>query len=113
MAFFVTAFGPLLMIAACIAMGRFRPAPTQGHLLDFRPVLRNRSAFAYSLAYCVHTLEMNALRGWEAGELFASDERWDPDALLQELVARFPDGASPPGMLECMRRAGGRSLQDS
>ena len=32
-------------------------------LFDFRPVLRNRSAFAYSLAYCVHTLEMNALRG--------------------------------------------------
>src|SRR3954453_2973387 len=56
---------------------------------------------------------VNALRGWEAGELFASDERWDPDALLQELVARFPDGASPPGMLEGMRRAGGRSLQDS
>src|SRR3954471_2435906 len=56
---------------------------------------------------------VNALRGWEAGELFAGDERWDPDALLQELVARFPDGASPPGMLEGMRRAGGRSLQDS
>jgi predicted MFS family arabinose efflux permease len=33
-------------------------------LFDFRPVLRNRSAFAYSLAYCAHTLEMNALRGW-------------------------------------------------
>jgi predicted MFS family arabinose efflux permease len=33
-------------------------------LFDFRPVLRNRSALAYSLAYCVHTLEMNALRGW-------------------------------------------------
>ena len=33
-------------------------------LFDFRPVFRNRSAMAYSLAYCVHTLEMNALRGW-------------------------------------------------
>src|SRR5258708_8078012 len=47
--------------------GRAPPAPTvnQPHaLFDFRPVLRNRSAFAYSLAYCVHTLEMNALRGW-------------------------------------------------
>jgi predicted MFS family arabinose efflux permease len=31
---------------------------------DFRPVLRNRSAMAYALAYCIHTLEMNALRGW-------------------------------------------------
>ncbi len=33
-------------------------------LLDFRPILRNRSALAYSVAYCVHTWEMSALRGW-------------------------------------------------
>ena len=33
-------------------------------LLDFRPVLRNRSALAYSLAYCVHTWEMSVLRAW-------------------------------------------------
>jgi predicted MFS family arabinose efflux permease len=33
-------------------------------LFDFRPVLRNRSAMAYALVYCIHTLEMNALRGW-------------------------------------------------
>ncbi len=41
-----------------------KPAGQPQALFDFRPVLRNRSAFAYSLAYCVHTLEMNALRGW-------------------------------------------------
>jgi len=35
-----------------------------GALLDFRPVLRNRSALAYSIAYCVHTWEMSALRAW-------------------------------------------------
>jgi predicted MFS family arabinose efflux permease len=35
-----------------------------GALFDFRPVLKNRSAMAYSIAYCVHTLEMNGLRGW-------------------------------------------------
>jgi predicted MFS family arabinose efflux permease len=39
------------------------PGP-RGALLDFRPVLRNRSAMAYSVAYCVHTWEMSALRGW-------------------------------------------------
>ncbi len=43
---------------------RHKPAGGAPALFDFRPVLRNRSAFAYSLAYCVHTLEMNALRGW-------------------------------------------------
>jgi MFS family permease len=35
-----------------------------GRLFDFRPVFRNRSAMAYALAYCLHTWEMNALRGW-------------------------------------------------
>jgi len=44
-----------------------QPAPrtkAQGALFDFRPVVRNTSAFAYSVVYCVHTLEMSALRGW-------------------------------------------------
>jgi predicted MFS family arabinose efflux permease len=31
---------------------------------DFRPVIANRSSLAYAIAYCAHTLEMNALRGW-------------------------------------------------
>jgi predicted MFS family arabinose efflux permease len=47
--------------------GRTSPLParkTDHALYDFRPVLRNRSAMAYAIAYCVHTLEMNALRGW-------------------------------------------------
>jgi len=33
-------------------------------LYDFRPVFRNSSAMAYAIAYCIHTLEMSALRGW-------------------------------------------------
>jgi MFS family permease len=43
------------------------PAPrtkAQGALFDLRPVVRNTTAFAYSVVYCVHTLEMSALRGW-------------------------------------------------
>ncbi len=43
------------------------PAPDGGGqraLLDFRPVLRNRSALAYSLGYMAHTWEMNTLRAW-------------------------------------------------
>jgi len=39
-------------------------AGTDGALFDFRPVLRNRSAMAYAVAYGVHTFEMSALRGW-------------------------------------------------
>ena len=55
---------------------------------------------------------VNMLRGWEAGELFASDERWDPDELLQELRDRLPDGAAPPGMLASMHEAGGQSMRE-
>lgn len=43
-----------------------RPASSKpdGAVFDFRPVLRNRSAMAYAIAYCIHTFEMSALRGW-------------------------------------------------
>ena len=54
---------------------------------------------------------VNALSGWEAGELFASESGWDPDALLDELLERFPDGAAPTGMLASMQQAGGQSMR--
>jgi predicted MFS family arabinose efflux permease len=53
----------LLMMSAPRQRVHRRPADGGG-LFDFRPVFRNRSAMAYAQAYCVHTLEMNALRGW-------------------------------------------------
>jgi NAD(P)-dependent dehydrogenase (short-subunit alcohol dehydrogenase family) len=56
---------------------------------------------------------VNALRGWSANELFNAPDGWEPDALLAELLARFPEGAAPPGMLAGMQSAGGRSLQAS
>jgi len=40
------------------------PGRNAGGLYDFRPVLRNGSAMAYAIVYCIHTLEMSALRGW-------------------------------------------------
>jgi NAD(P)-dependent dehydrogenase (short-subunit alcohol dehydrogenase family) len=54
---------------------------------------------------------VNALQGWTAGELFETEGRWDADALLQQIVERFPDGTSPPGMVAGMQAAGGRSLR--
>jgi predicted MFS family arabinose efflux permease len=62
--FFVTALGPLVMIAVCFAMAPFRPAPAQGHLLDFRPVLRNRVAMGYVLGYGAHCFELYGMRTW-------------------------------------------------
>lgn len=63
-AFFVTALGPLVMIAVCFAMAPFRPAPARGHLLDFRPVLRNRAAMGYVLGYGAHCFELYGMRTW-------------------------------------------------
>ena len=56
----------LLLVAILVpaqARKAAKPADGQG-LYDFRPIFRNRSAMAYALAYCIHTLEMSALRGW-------------------------------------------------
>ncbi len=65
------AVGGVGAVLAWLLMALFlparRPIPSttpKTALLDFRPVLRNRSAMAYSIGYCVHTLEMSALRSW-------------------------------------------------
>jgi NAD(P)-dependent dehydrogenase (short-subunit alcohol dehydrogenase family) len=54
---------------------------------------------------------VNVLRGWEAGELFSSEGRWDADDLLGALRDRFPEGAAPAGMLASMQQAGGQSMR--
>ncbi len=68
--------GAFMAAAGCAATGwliallfapwqpKREPAADPPKLFDFGPVLRNRPAMAYSVAYCVHTWEMNALRGW-------------------------------------------------
>jgi NAD(P)-dependent dehydrogenase (short-subunit alcohol dehydrogenase family) len=54
---------------------------------------------------------VSVLRPWDAGELFAHDDRWDADDLLGELRVRFPDGLAPEGMVAMMAKAGGQSLR--
>ena len=61
--------------------------------------------------FFVYGGSVNMLRGWEAGELFASESSWEPDALLGELLDRLPEGAAPAGMLEAMQGAGGQSMR--
>jgi NAD(P)-dependent dehydrogenase (short-subunit alcohol dehydrogenase family) len=53
---------------------------------------------------------INVLEGWSAGEFFTRDERWNPAELLEALLARFPNGASPTGMIAGIEAAGGGSL---
>jgi NAD(P)-dependent dehydrogenase (short-subunit alcohol dehydrogenase family) len=54
---------------------------------------------------------VNVLRPWDAGELFAAEGRWNADELLTQLRERFPDGASPDGMIAMMQKAGGQSMR--
>lgn len=55
-----------LIIVAAVPRAASKPQAVPGApaLFDFRPMLKNRSAMAYALAYGLHTLEMAALRGW-------------------------------------------------
>ena len=67
-AFAVVALGtPIAMILAGWAMTARRGvshAKPEVHLLDFRPVFRNREAMAYIAAYTAHNFELFGFRGW-------------------------------------------------
>jgi predicted MFS family arabinose efflux permease len=74
-----------LIVALAVPGGAPPPHPVKRDqaLFDFRPVLRNRSAMAYAIGYCIHTLEMNALRGWGVAFLgFVAASTGAADALL-------------------------------
>ncbi len=49
--------------ALAVRPAAVHPAP-ESHLLDFRPVFRNRAAMAYILAYAAHNWELFGFRGW-------------------------------------------------
>ncbi len=96
-----------------------KPALAQsgGHgLYDFRPVFRNRSSMAYAIAYCVHTLEMSALRGWGVAFLvFVAASTGDPSispALIATGLGLIGTAASVAGN-EAAIRLGRRRLVQS
>jgi predicted MFS family arabinose efflux permease len=73
----------LAWLLVALAVPRTPPRPKSDKkevLFDFRPVLRNRSAMAYAIAYGIHTLEMNALRGWGVAFLGFVAARTDTSA---------------------------------
>jgi MFS family permease len=73
-----------------------KPAP----FIDFGPVLRNRAAMAYAAAYCVHTWEMNTLRGWAVAFLAyvaaspAAGQAWLSPAAITTAMALTGTAAS-------------------
>lgn len=64
--FTLTGLGPLVMVAAAARMRPVPPPPRPpgARLLDFRPVLRNRTAMGYILGYAAHCFELYGMRTW-------------------------------------------------
>jgi len=62
--FGITGLGPLFMAFVAWRMKPVLPIPKKGHLLDVRPVLRNRPAMAYILSYGAHCFELYGFRTW-------------------------------------------------
>jgi NAD(P)-dependent dehydrogenase (short-subunit alcohol dehydrogenase family) len=50
---------------------------------------------------------VNMLQSWAPGELFAREDGWEAEELLDAVVARLPDGARPAGLVEMLEQVGG------
>ena len=76
-AFAMTAVGSVIAFLIILTvLPRTRPEAVSHdtHLLDFRPVLRNRQAMSYILGYAGHNWELFAFRSWIVAFLvFAAD----------------------------------------
>lgn len=91
-AFGLGALGPLIAAAITLILLSSRRPDTEHrpdtHLLDFRPVLRNRQAMAFTLGYTGHTWELFALRAWIVAFLvFAGAKEAGSGLLSATLIA--------------------------
>lgn len=68
-----------LLIVALLVAPRGRPAAPPTPLLDFRPVLANRRALGYSLAYAAHMWELFGFRAWIVAFLVFAQTRSGAD----------------------------------
>ena len=58
------AFAAFVLVAAFVRALAPARKPQEEHLFDFRPVLRNRPALAYTLGYAAHIWELFGFRAW-------------------------------------------------
>ena len=83
-AFYLTALGPLTMVAVALPLRKVTPPPPSGHWLDIRPVLRNRPTLGYILGYGAHCFELFGFRTWIVAfwsfvvQRHSSATWWDP-----------------------------------
>jgi MFS family permease len=90
MAFIVTGLAPLVMVGVCLAMAPAWPEPRETQrLLDFRPVLRNRTAMGYILGYGVHCFELYGFRTWIVAFWTYVEARRASGAILDPVSVSF------------------------
>ena len=63
-AFIVTGMGPAAMALVALMLRPVAPPARTGALLDFRPVMRNRTALGYVMGYGAHCFELYGFRTW-------------------------------------------------
>ena len=79
------AFG---IIVVALAPSRPVAAAHAAHFLDFRPVLRNRTAMRYILGYAGHNWELFAMRSWMVAFLvFAQGGAGDTETRIATFIA--------------------------
>jgi len=88
-AFYLTAAGPLAMVAACLGMAAIKPTPSSRPLLNFKPVFRNRPALGFILGYGAHCFELYALRTWIVAFWTFVAARNGGSALLEPILVSF------------------------
>jgi predicted MFS family arabinose efflux permease len=88
-AFALTALGPILMLVSAIRMKPVNPPPSNGKLLNFRPVLRNRPAMGYILGYGAHCFELYGMRTWIVAFWTFVAARHGGSALLDPMMISF------------------------
>jgi MFS family permease len=77
-------------VLAAVVLGRHEaeaPGKPDTHLLDFRPVFRNREAMGYVLGYAAHVWELFGLRAWIVAFLvFSASAQSTPSVWLAPTV---------------------------
>ncbi|MEE2688875.1 MAG: MFS transporter [Pseudomonadota bacterium] len=90
-AFTISALGSLLALVIMIAFVPSRNPPPRkdgGNPFAFLPVLKNKSAMAYAIGYCVHTWEMFTLRSWIVAFLvFTAAQDGAPNFFIPTVIA--------------------------
>lgn len=87
--FGITGLGPLIMAFVAWRMKPVLPIPKEGHLLDVRPVLRNRPAMAYILSYGAHCFELYGFRTWLVAFWTFVISRHQGDSLPDAMTVSF------------------------